>query len=82
MSRRAIVSAAGLLGALGVAAGAFGAHALRETLDPAAAAVWQTAARYHLVHAVAALAAGLGPAALWRGPWARCGATAWRCTAD
>lgn len=46
---------AALLGALAVAAGAFGAHALKDHLDPAALATWETAARYHLVHALAAL---------------------------
>ncbi len=50
---------AGLLGALlaaiAVAAGAFGAHALRGKLDPAALALFETAARYQLVHALAAV---------------------------
>jgi uncharacterized membrane protein YgdD (TMEM256/DUF423 family) len=48
--------AAALAGATGVGLGAFGAHALRERLDPAAQAVWQTAVLYHLVHACALLA--------------------------
>ena len=48
---------AGLLGALGVAAGAFGAHALRERLDAGSLATFETAARYHLIHALAALLA-------------------------
>jgi uncharacterized membrane protein YgdD (TMEM256/DUF423 family) len=39
-----------------VAAGAFGAHALREVLDPSRLAVFETAARYQLVHAVALVA--------------------------
>ena len=47
--------AAGFLGALAVAAGAFGAHSLRGRLDPAALATFETAARYHLVHALAAV---------------------------
>ena len=42
-----------LLGLLGVAAGAFGAHALKATLVPAMMTVFETAARYQLVHAVA-----------------------------
>jgi uncharacterized membrane protein YgdD (TMEM256/DUF423 family) len=37
-----------------VAAGAFGAHGLRGRLDPAALSTFETAARYHLVHALAA----------------------------
>jgi len=43
----------GVLGCLGVAAGAFGAHALRSTLAPAMMQVFETAARYQLVHALA-----------------------------
>jgi uncharacterized membrane protein YgdD (TMEM256/DUF423 family) len=48
--------AASLAGATGVALGAFGAHALRSRLDPAALAIWQTAVLYHLSHACALLA--------------------------
>lgn len=47
-----------VLGFLGVAAGAFGAHALRGRLDPAMLQVFETAARYQLVHAVALLFVG------------------------
>ncbi|MSU47131.1 MAG: DUF423 domain-containing protein [Lacunisphaera sp.] len=56
-SVRSIVTAAGLLGFSGVALGAFGAHAFRETLAAnGTTSVWQTAVLYHLVHAVALLA--------------------------
>jgi uncharacterized membrane protein YgdD (TMEM256/DUF423 family) len=44
-----------LLGATGVAAGAFGAHALRGRLDPADLAVYETAVRYQLYHSLALL---------------------------
>lgn len=44
-----------LLGLTGVAAGAFGAHALREWLSPYAQEIWRTAVFYQLVHAVALL---------------------------
>jgi uncharacterized membrane protein YgdD (TMEM256/DUF423 family) len=50
---------AALLAAVGVMAGAFGAHALRDIVDPADLAIWETASRYHLLHAVALLAIGL-----------------------
>lgn len=50
---------AALAGASGVALGAFGAHALRSRLDPAALSIWQTAVLYHLVHALALVALGL-----------------------
>jgi uncharacterized membrane protein YgdD (TMEM256/DUF423 family) len=38
---------------LAVAAGAFGAHALRPRLTPEYLAVFETAARYHMYHALA-----------------------------
>ena len=44
---------AALLGALAVAAGAFGAHALRDRLEPAALNTFETAVRYQLVHTIA-----------------------------
>lgn len=52
---------AGALGALGVAAGAFGAHALSGRVPPERLATWDTAARYHLVHAVLLLVLALSP---------------------
>ncbi len=54
-AERRILMAAGLFGATAVLAGAFGAHALRERLAPDLLSAWDTAARYHLVHAVAML---------------------------
>ena len=48
---------AALFGAAAVALGAFGAHALRGTLDPAALALWQTAVSYLFWHVLAAFAA-------------------------
>ena len=54
---RPTLAAAGVLGFLGVALGAFGAHALKETLTSAGTlAIWQTAVQYQLLHAVALLA--------------------------
>ncbi|HXG01682.1 MAG TPA: DUF423 domain-containing protein [Bacteroidota bacterium] len=44
--------------ALGVAAGAFGAHGLRGTLAPDLLAVYETAVRYQMYHALGMLAAG------------------------
>ena len=45
------------LAALGVALGAFGAHGLRDLVTPERLAVFETGARYHLLHALAILAA-------------------------
>jgi len=48
--------AAGALSAcVAVLAGAFGAHALRPSLTPAALATFETAARYQMFHALALL---------------------------
>jgi len=43
-------------GFLAVAAGAFGAHALRARLEPDLLAVFETGARYQMYHALALLA--------------------------
>lgn len=46
-----------VFGLAAVAAGAFGAHALRERLSEQALGTFETAARYHMYHALAILAA-------------------------
>ncbi len=43
---------------LGVALGAFGAHALRQTISESAKAIYQTAVLYHFVHSFALIAVG------------------------
>ena len=48
-----------LLGFLGVAAGAFGTHAVRSTMPPPLMSAFETAARYQLIHAVALLVVAL-----------------------
>ena len=58
-----------LLGALAIALGAFGAHALNDRLiETGRLEIWKTASLYHLVHAVLLfLIASLGN---WKkGPW-------------
>lgn len=45
--------------ALAVIAGAFGAHGLKARLDPAALALWETAARYLIYGGFGLLAVGL-----------------------
>jgi uncharacterized membrane protein YgdD (TMEM256/DUF423 family) len=54
-------------GFVAVAAGAFGAHALRARLAPDLLAVFETAARYQMYHALALLAVAWA-AARWPGP--------------
>jgi uncharacterized membrane protein YgdD (TMEM256/DUF423 family) len=48
-----------LLGMTGVAAGAFGAHALKTRVEPDMIAIFETAARYQMYHAVALVGLGL-----------------------
>ena len=48
-----------LLALIGVASGAFGAHGLRPILSEKMMTVFETGVRYHLVHALAMLIAGL-----------------------
>ena len=55
MSARGLAIWAGILGALAVAAGAFGAHALEGKLEAKEMAWFDTAARYQLTHALALL---------------------------
>jgi uncharacterized membrane protein YgdD (TMEM256/DUF423 family) len=51
---------------LSVAAGAFGAHALRNRLSPEYLAVFETAARYQMYHALGLLAVA-GAVSRWPG---------------
>jgi uncharacterized membrane protein YgdD (TMEM256/DUF423 family) len=61
-----------LIGALsafvGVAAGAFGAHGLKERLSADMLAVFETGARYQMYHALALFAAAWA-ASRWPGAW-------------
>jgi uncharacterized membrane protein YgdD (TMEM256/DUF423 family) len=53
---------AAVSGGLAVALGAFGAHALRNALDPPALQIWHTAVEYQFWHALALLAVAFAPA--------------------
>ena len=55
---RLSLGAAALSGALAVACGAFGAHALRGVFDERAMSTWHTAVDYQFWHALALLACG------------------------
>ena len=59
MPRSPLIAFGAFNAALAVAAGAFAAHGLRDRLDPRAFEVFETAARYHLIHAVAMVLAGV-----------------------
>jgi uncharacterized membrane protein YgdD (TMEM256/DUF423 family) len=61
-----LVRIAAILGFLGVALGAFGAHGLRNRVGPEMLEIWKTGVLYHLAHALALLAvAALGPRVGW-----------------
>ncbi len=53
------LAVASVQGTIGVAMGAFGAHALRGRLTPDQLASFATAVQYHLLHSVALLALAL-----------------------
>lgn len=62
MNSRRTLQAAGILGALAVGLGAFGAHWLRDfLLERGTANTWETAVRYHLLHGL-----GLLCVAVWQ----------------
>jgi uncharacterized membrane protein YgdD (TMEM256/DUF423 family) len=76
MHHRTALAWAGALGAAGVTLGAFGAHALKGTLEAFGGRdLWETAAHYQLLHAAALLgfAGWMRPSARpasWREAWA------------
>ncbi|MBD2716389.1 DUF423 domain-containing protein [Microvirga sp. STR05] len=60
MTAKIILQLAALLGALGVAIGAFGAHGLRPMLEASGRfETFETAVRYQFYHALALLAVGI-----------------------
>ena len=61
-------------GFVGVAAGAFGAHGLKARLTPELLAVFDTGARYQMIHALALLAAAW---AISRWPGRAAAASGW-----
>ena len=74
MTDKHMLLASGVLGLIGVGAGAFGAHGLRERLSDDMMRVFQTGVLYHLLHAVilavtAALAGRFASAYLSAAAW-------------
>ncbi len=56
MTARFAATTAALLAGIGVALGAFGAHALRTRLEPRNLEIYETGVRYQMYHAFALLA--------------------------
>jgi len=59
MDARKTLATAGALIALATVLGAFGAHALKAQLSPDKLAVYETAVRYHFLHALGLLVIGV-----------------------
>jgi len=58
---RKIIALGAVLGATGIILGAFGAHSLKELLEPASLAVFETGVKYQMYHALFLLFVGLMP---------------------
>ena len=59
MVSKFLIPIGAFLGALTVALGAFGAHALKAVLSPAALITYETGVRYQMYHVVAILITGI-----------------------
>lgn len=59
MTNQTILILASFLAAIAVGAGAFGAHALEESLSPKRLETWNTAVTYHMWHALALIGLAL-----------------------
>jgi len=59
MQARFFIATAAILMFIGVAAGAFGAHGLKQMLSTDMLAIWQTAVTYQMVHGLGMLALGI-----------------------
>ena len=53
------IALGGILMAVGVALGAFGAHALKDRLPPDRLATFRTGVQYHLIHALGLVGIGI-----------------------
>ena len=80
MKSRFPLLTAGILGATGIALGAFGAHSLEPMLvERGMLHAWETAARYHVIHALAVFGAAIWQAQATAGAvlWAQWSARCW-----
>lgn len=65
-----LVAFGALNGLISVAAGAFGAHALKQRLDARSLEIFETAARYQMFHALAMVLCGVLAARATTAGWA------------
>ena len=59
MQDRHLIAAGAINMFIAVAAGAFGAHALKQILSPEMLTIWHTAANYQMIHALGLITIGL-----------------------
>ncbi len=59
MQDRHLIAAGAINMFIAVAAGAFGAHALKQSLSAEMLSIWHTAANYQMMHALGLIAIGL-----------------------
>ncbi len=59
MQARSLISSGAINMFIAVAAGAFGAHGLKQILSPDMLTIWQTAVTYQMVHALGLLVLGI-----------------------
>ena len=59
MQERHLVAAGAINMFIAVAAGAFGVHALKQSLIPEMLTIWHTAATYQMIHALGLIAIGM-----------------------
>lgn len=76
-SQRFMLAVAGVLGALGVVAGAFAAHALKDRLDASDLNAFEVGVDYQIYHAIALLALAALPGNLWESRTIRAAAWLW-----
>ena len=71
------LSVSGVLGALAVGLGAFGAHGLKERITPDMLTIYEVGVRYHVYHALAILAVSPAVGLQPDSPWLRRACGAW-----
>lgn len=76
-TQRFYLRVAGILGALAILCGAFGAHGLRPLLNADQLGVYETAVRYHVYHTLAILAVSAVAGSFGSGAWWRWACRAW-----
>lgn len=75
--QRFFLGVAGVLGCLGVIAGAFGGHGVADRLSPEMLDIYKTGVFYQLLHAAALLAVACGRTSLWNSRWTTAACSAW-----